>query len=207
MKFIAVILLMLSTHLAVASTVTIDFQSIEQVNNRVNVVGNTYSEDGYTLAAGGLSNNGTFNGFLSFGTLTNGYRFLDSTGLFKSNRGFISLTKSNRAAFNFLSIDLAAVEPGPRAVAITFNAEDSAGNTFQKTVQSTGVLATYVFGDYFNNIVGLSWLQEIGSKSHQFDNIVVSSADTVSAVPVPASLWLFGSAMLGFCGLRRKKLA
>ncbi|MDP8567583.1 VPLPA-CTERM sorting domain-containing protein [Methylophilus aquaticus] len=33
----------------------------------------------------------------------------------------------------------------------------------------------------------------------------ISSSSTVSAVPIPAAAWLFGSGVLGFAGLRRKK--
>ncbi|MES2546481.1 MAG: VPLPA-CTERM sorting domain-containing protein, partial [Pseudomonadota bacterium] len=34
----------------------------------------------------------------------------------------------------------------------------------------------------------------------------IISARNVSAVPVPAAAWLFGSAMLGLAGLRRKSV-
>lgn len=44
--------------------------------------------------------------------------------------------------------------------------------------------------------------------SYNFVNGEVTSASTnVSAVPVPATAWLFGSGLLGLAGLRRKKQA
>ena len=38
------------------------------------------------------------------------------------------------------------------------------------------------------------------------DNIEISTTPTVSAVPVPAAAWLFGSALLGFFGFSRRKV-
>lgn len=36
------------------------------------------------------------------------------------------------------------------------------------------------------------------------DNLTIGSAADVSAVPIPAAIWLFGTALLGFTGLSRK---
>ncbi|MBT8129650.1 MAG: VPLPA-CTERM sorting domain-containing protein, partial [Gammaproteobacteria bacterium] len=40
------------------------------------------------------------------------------------------------------------------------------------------------------------WAQGPAGLSHQFDNIV-------TAIPVPAAVWLFGSGLLGLTGVAR----
>ena len=66
----------------------------------------------------------------------------------------------------------------------------------------TDSLLTYTFSG-FTDLVAVEWTQI--SPFHQFDNINLTSGDNgTSAVPVPAAIWLFGSAALGFFGLRRK---
>jgi hypothetical protein len=44
------------------------------------------------------------------------------------------------------------------------------------------------------------------SGNWRFDNVVISGS-AVSAVPVPAAVWLFGSALAGFFGFNRRKSA
>ncbi len=54
-----------------------------------------------------------------------------------------------------------------------------------------------------NSQRGLTWsVTFVGAD----DAIISARNGDVSAVPLPAAAWLFGSAMLGFAGLRRKSL-
>jgi len=71
------------------------------------------------------------------------------------------------------------------------------------SVESTLGLATFLFSSTFTNLTALKWVQE--STSHQFDNIVLD--ESVSAVPLPATLPLFdaGLAFMSFIGWRRKR--
>ncbi|MFK5913011.1 MAG: hypothetical protein QM484_01445 [Woeseiaceae bacterium] len=61
--------------------------------------------------------------------------------------------------------------------------------------------------DAFRITIGTDFVQTAnlgGSGQHwAIDDIAVN--ETVSAVPVPAAAWLFGSALLGFFGFSRKK--
>ena len=59
---------------------------------------------------------------------------------------------------------------------------------------------TFLFNAMFTNLVSLSWIQD--PNFHTFDNIVVNP---VSPVPLPAAVWLFGSALIGFVGLGRRR--
>jgi hypothetical protein len=61
---------------------------------------------------------------------------------------------------------------------------------------ATGVDDLSMKGTALNNSSG-NW---------RFDNVVISGS-AVSAVPVPAAVWLFGSALAGFLGLKRRKAA
>ena len=57
-----------------------------------------------------------------------------------------------------------------------------------------------VFGSmsaYYTDYMG-----KIGTTSH--DALYVAG---INAVPIPAAVWLFGSALLGLTGLRRRKVA
>jgi hypothetical protein len=48
---------------------------------------------------------------------------------------------------------------------------------------------------------GASGLQGIGDESWGLDNVQVQ----VSAVPVPAAVWLFGSGLIGLAAVARRK--
>ena len=61
---------------------------------------------------------------------------------------------------------------------------------------ATGADDTSMKGAALNNSSG-NW---------RFDNVVISGT-AVAAVPVPAAVWLFGSALAGFMGLNRRKAA
>ncbi len=65
----------------------------------------------------------------------------------------------------------------------------------------------FVLNASFSNIVSAQWLMVGGVQGlFNIDNISVSQAG-VNAVPVPAALFMFAPALLGFLGLRRKAKA
>ena len=51
-----------------------------------------------------------------------------------------------------------------------------------------------------------SGLQEIADESWRVENIIVTNNVSVSSVPAPAAIWLIGSGLIGFIGMKRKKL-
>ena len=57
-------------------------------------------------------------------------------------------------------------------------------------------------GNPFDFLVGFN---DGGSDDADFDDTVFGVSE-VSAVPVPAAAWLFGSALIGFAGFRRKSI-
>ena len=194
MKFLIALLIALAAITSFAETVIIDFQSLEHVDGNTNSHGFTYTEDGYTL-----NNLATAFPFATFGTLESRYK--GSTALFNDSvNGVTRLTKSDAGAFTLNSIDLAAIDQSPFEVFFTGIKSDA--SIVNQMFTGTSSLLTYTFSG-FTDLVSVEWSQD--SPFHQFDNINLTSGDNgTSAVPVPAAIWLFGSAALGFLGLRRK---
>ena len=200
MKLLLAALLTTASLNGFAETVNIDFQSIENVSDVLVLnQGFIYTEDGFTLTTP-FDNNGV--GFATSGTLSSNYK--GSTALFNNTGLGITLTKSDAGAFTLNSIDLAGILNDP--VDVTFTGTKSDASTINQRFTGPSGLFIYIFVG-FTDLLSVEWIQ--ASPFHQFDNINLTSADVnnggnPSAVPLPAAAWLFGSAALGFFGLRRK---
>ncbi|MEH6590520.1 MAG: VPLPA-CTERM sorting domain-containing protein [Halioglobus sp.] len=183
------------SHAASATVITFD-----DVTTPGLLPATSYSSDGYTLSA--------FRGA--------------TTAYLQANRGQTSTFNDGE---NYLSLDYNTED-------VFLNIANDAGNTFilesldlgtvSQTAHSqitlTGFLggsqvattgAFFVlYGELSNNAVtpfdGVSLdrleIELTGNKAISFDNIALTSA-----VPVPAAAWLFGSALLGLVGVKRKK--
>ncbi len=109
------------------------------------------------------------------------------------------------------------------------------GGTFSWGTDMEGVMQNYAFAEgafgnnsvvgwdvamflYDNGLYGDMQFHALFDNGHQFNTAdpggFISNAgfllvaNTVSAVPVPAAIWLFGTALIGFVGIsRRRKLA
>ena len=109
--------------------------------------------------------------------------------------------------FKLNSIDLAHTAQGPFSdFLITGTKKDL--TTVTQTFSGTDTLQTYYL-EGFNNLINIQIGKDrITNQSFTnitFDNLNISKGEeSVSTVPVPAAAWLFGSAALGFFGLRRK---
>jgi hypothetical protein len=120
-----------------------------------------------------------------------------------------TMTKENGKAFDLNSIDLApydTIQSGP--ISVTFNGTKSDNSTvaqtfyFNNTPGSTPVLQTFFFSG-FNNLVSLSFTQGNSpalSQAYQFNNINV----TESPVPIPPSMLLLGSGLIGLGVFKRR---
>ena len=182
--------------------VTIDFQALEHVDTLQADHGTTYTEDGFTLT--GTIPFGGSSSFFSNGTLrTTPSVYKGSTALFNGTiSGITTLTANSGSAFNLFSIDLAELDNLTSTVTFTGNLQ--AGGTVSQAFTMDGIsgfgfgFETFNFSG-FTNVTSVTWQQFL--PFHQFDNIVVS------AVPVPAAVWLFGSGLLGLVGMARRKKA
>ncbi len=103
-----------------------------------------------------------------------------------------------------LSFDLgSSTDWGNVPSAITVNA-GSASQTFT-SAQPTGTNEWTTYSLTFAALSPVTTISFIGSSGRQYiglDNVSVLGA---SAVPVPAAIWLFGTALLGFIGFGRRR--
>jgi len=84
----------------------------------------------------------------------------------------------------------------------------SISNPFVIVLKATNNFAAYLFdfttdGTGTFNTVGIT----DDSKQHDISHISIYTLDTISQVPVPAALWLFGSALMGLVGIRKRYTA
>jgi len=129
-----------------------------------------------------------------------------SAALFGELDTIITLSAVDGSLFNLDSIDLTFLYKDPKIVVkpstVTFNAYDSSDQLIAAEaitlIDHTWV--TYVFSAEFDNAAYVEWDSLTYPWTiHQFDNV------TISAVPIPAAVWLFGSGLLGLIGVSRRK--
>jgi PEP-CTERM motif len=156
-----------------------------------------YTEDGFVLDYLGVlfsfrsihSGHGSFTGSVSF--LNNG------------TNDITRLTKSGGGAFDLASIDLDSLT---RAVNVTVTFIGTLLNSTTVTQSFTTdatfpALQTFEFGDAFNSVTQVEWVQVF--PFHQFDNIVVNAPDA-GQVPEPMTLTLLGAGLAGMGAMRRR---
>lgn len=94
--------------------------------------------------------------------------------------------------FNSGAFDLCAGVPSINLPPLTLNTPIDMGLTSNSVVDGNGVMtAAYVFGS--------------GTSGANLDVTYNVTGTPVSSVPVPAAAWLFGSALVGLCGVGRKR--
>ena len=171
-----------------AQAITIDFEQLNDLPN-TSVVLSPYVEDGFQLTA--LSG-----AFSSIDEGTTNYS--GSAALFNNTSGGeTELTQVGGGAFNLISIDLTEFFANPDGATVTFTRDGGFSQSFTLDANFF-VPETFFFDSAFAGTTSLRFDNVV--PFYQFDNIEV----TVSPVPVPAAAWLFGSALLGFFGFRRK---
>ena len=198
MKLLIAGLFVIASSSALAETISLDFKlALENYQTQTLI-----SEKGFNLTAPGPF------GFTAFSvTEAEGNHYLAKN--FNTQTGEIKLKKIEGGAFDLISIDLANYGGGnPIPVSVTFNGLKSDGSFFMQTFTDiSSPFSTQIFSGFLN-LTELAW--DIGDQLQDllnFDNIVIGMpSEQVSEVPVPAAAWLFGSALIGFAGLRRKTI-
>lgn len=79
------------------------------------------------------------------------------------------------------------------------------GYTYSTVAMAVAVNVGDVFGWYLKEAPASRGRENVNALS--IENVTFTPATSPSAVPVPAAAWLFGSALLGVAGLRRKQQA
>lgn len=194
MKTIAALaVLLLSSHLASADVITVDFEILRHDDRQVGLHGNTYAEDGFVIdivdppGADGLR------------TLGGRHRhFSGSTSILNGFGGeFISIHEANGLAFNIISINLddtGISEEGNLLLDVTFTGFHADGSTVSNTfaIDNRNGQQTFFFTG-FENVVDVR-VGQFSPGIHQMDNIVLES----TAVPEPSSLSVMSIVALVF---------
>jgi len=134
----------------------------------------------------------------------NGFAGLGSTTELVTH-GDLLMTQNGGGTFSLNSFDFGSwlVEPS----SFTVNGLLSGGGLVSQIFSLDGdntTFETFLLNASFTNLVSANWLMTGGNQqTFNIDNINVGSS--INAVPLPAAVWLFGPALLGFLGLRRKQ--
>ena len=121
-------------------------------------------------------------------------------------RSSMTIQLSNEGLFSLLQVDLAEYSSSFNGdeIAVLFTGFKDNGTTVSQSFTIDGLrdgadgiedFETFIFTPGFTDLTRV----EVGSVIFSMDNLVVS------AVPVPAAVWLFGSGLLGLVGVARRK--
>jgi hypothetical protein len=192
---------------APAQAVVLDFDSLPQFNNTGSTqIGNTYTEDGFTL----------------FGATSFFYRnrlepaYSGSVALLTSSGfGSFRLTRTDGGTFTFSSIDVGKLDSRPTGTEYEGIKADGSRVRFSPTSQLpvAGSLQTIIIPSTFTNLISVN--QSLGRTFAippvQFDNINVTPTPIVVTPPatdVPEPLTILGTLFgAGYSVALKRKLA
>ena len=191
MRFLLSAILLSVSGLASAATYTIDFESTSFTGSApvsFNTQGFTFQQSREGI---GVVNSGPFPD-------GNAYFFCP----YCQNSGF-SMERTDGTLFSLLSFDFGYNEQDPMPLLVTGTFADNS-QTSVSFNNVTGLFETLSPGIGWDNLASVSFAIDTTNNYSDlniplFDNIVVS------AVPVPAAVWLFGSALAGLGWIRRKQ--
>jgi hypothetical protein len=204
-------LLTLTTSLAQAGPIVLNFTDIPIPGGTDSAPFFTYQSQGFTLQAVNQPS-GFLSGFQAHGPNSIFYAGAIGVAAFapaSSPDNIINLTHDNGKPFDILSIDLARNFPFDPAPTVTFTGEKAGGGTVMESFTVTTPVGTAAFQTFdftgFTDLTAVSWGQPVLADGlHQFTNITLN---TGAAVPEPASIVLVGIALFGFAALRMGKLS
>jgi hypothetical protein len=190
-----------------ATVITFDADpNIAKVNNLLNFLGNTVTEQGYTFT--------DTNNFGSYGLLSQ--NFAGKFTLFDNQVSApttLTLTLAGGGTFDFNKIDIANADQAGQLAGITFTGLIHGGGTVSHTFTTADILATGAgykqlgtldltsFG--FDNLDSVTWLEPNGT-TPLFAWTDVDVTQDAEPVAEPAALIVFGTAMLAYGLLRRR---
>lgn len=187
-----------------ASTVTFEDNAVDTIQTGSIVSGELtftpVSGKFYTSASHLGATNGT-NGLLAG---EGHYQYSPNTA-FDFGGGF-SFKQTDNSVFNLNSLDSGLSWSQFSTGSVVFTGHQSDGGILTKLLSFNKAYTNFVF--CWTNLLSV----EVSGNSNfgyvAYDNInVTSMAGGANAVPVPAAVWLFGSALAGLVGLGRRKPA
>jgi hypothetical protein len=167
--------------------------------------GNPYQEDGFQISNSKNNHDGLVFWGNDIGNWWSQHNADPGGNTLSHNYGgsTMTLTKIGGGLFDFNSIDLADIYNNGVEEDVQFNFLFGDSSTLQTTVTLDNLvgLQTFTFNQFGLSQVSWTPLTTPGPFL-QLDNIVVDAS--VSQVPVPAAVWLFGSGLAGLLGFNRK---
>jgi len=197
-----------------AFALTFDLAALSDWNSFKAKIGNDFSATKYLVATGGTSGTGipsvattsanpvVLNGdFTDFGSIQDTVTSINGHALTINGDADDSDFANNNTTFGFFGDGVSAGLHNTDA--------NSANNLWEGPI---GVNPEIAYGSdaefYLAAINGATFGGEVFSFENKFllaDDALTFGA-TPSAVPVPAAVWLFGSALLGMAGIRRRNV-
>lgn len=118
--------------------------------------------------------------------------------------GGFSFKETGNSAFNLNSLDVGLSWSQFSTGGVVFTGHQLNGGVLTQMLSLNKAYTNFVFG--WTNLISV----EVSGNSNfgyvAYDNINVAPIDGgANAVPVPAAVWLFGSALAGLAGLGRRK--
>jgi hypothetical protein len=110
------------------------------------------------------------------------------------------MTTVSGAAFNLYSLDIKVPLPEPANDYLTITGNYQAGGQITANIAISASWAEIFFDPAWSNLSSVEFGATLGTG---LDGVVIDNI-TVSAVPIPAAVWLFGSALAGLGWMRRK---
>lgn len=191
-----------------ANAVIIDFEDISIPASSIS--GSSQTSGGYSFVNTTTTNDDILamrlSSWCAGGCVDNGTQYLavynsDQTGPFE-----VEMTRNGGGLFDLLSFDFASLfkfVPAPGTEVLDVIATAPGGVTISQSFNYDNI------GDEFQ--IAMLGSQFSGLQSVLFSSQFIFPAYDnieVSAVPIPAAVWLFGSGLLGLVGIaRRKKIA
>jgi len=189
----------------------IDFEKMA-TSSGGGIANNNYVEDGFFVLAN-TNLYGYADGWQSYRGASNGSTVAGLAGSLSGGR--FTLSRADTAAFSLQSIDLAEFFESSdsayqyNATQVIVTGQTSGNTTVQRTLSldmlRDGVggvddFQTFLFDDSWGSLTSVRFATLESNAYLSFDNIVTGAA----LVPVPAAVWLFGSALAGLGWMRRK---
>jgi hypothetical protein len=189
MRFITVCSLFLLSVAANASTITVDFEEFAPQGSASPEV-TPYVSQGYRVSSD-----------LAL-VWPDGYGGIPTQYLAYSPAHSVDIQAVNGSAFSLYSTDMALPGlVGSGTLPWTVTGYYKNGGSISTDIAVTGAMATYQFGVDWSNLDSVVFSGVNGAPYvSALDNIVLSSV-----VPIPAAVWLFGSALAGLGWMRRKQ--
>ncbi|MEQ1559905.1 MAG: hypothetical protein ABL933_13320 [Methyloglobulus sp.] len=118
--------------------------------------------------------------------------------------GSFSFKETNNSIFSLDSLDagIAFNEFPSKTGSVVVTGYQQGGGVLTQTLSLDSIYQNYVFG--WANLLFVDVSENSGFGFVAFDNINVTAPE-INPVPVPAAVWLFGSALTGLLGFGKRK--